>query len=117
MEKEIALYKQCVKQLLSKYEALTTNETKVELVFDEKHLRYMAVRLGWSKQRRIHLCLVHIDISNDQVIIQANNTEDMVATELVLLGIPKEKIQLGFLPPGLQAFSALPVSNEQLEPM
>ena len=117
MEKDVAFYKQCIKQLLSRYEALTTDQSQVELLFDDDQMRYMAIRLGWFKQRRLHLCLVHVDICDNKVVIQANNTEDMVATELVELGIPPEKIQLGFLPPGLQAFSALSVPNEQLELM
>ena len=115
MEKEIALYKQCVKQVLSKYEALKTDQPDVELLFDDKHLRYMAVRLGWQGQRRIHFCLVHIDICDDQVIIQANNTEDMIASLLVAQGVPANKIQLRFLPPGLQKFSTLPTTSEQPE--
>ena len=47
----------------------------------------------------------------------APNLVGMVATELVELGVPKEKIRLAFLPPGTQTFSELSISNKQLEPI
>jgi hypothetical protein len=45
---------------------------------------------------------VHIDICDEIVIIQCNDTEDLIATELVEMGIPRERIVLGFLPPEVQ---------------
>ena len=116
MEKEIDFYRQCIKKLLVGYEPLKTQQSKVELLFDDERMRYMAVRVGWFRQKRLHLCLVHIDICDDAIIIQCNNTEDMIATELVKMGLPGEKIRLGFLPPESQAFSDLPVLQEHLDP-
>jgi hypothetical protein len=115
-EKSLDFYKKCIKQLLSEYEPLETEWSRVELLFDDERMRYMAVRVGWFKQKRIHLCLVHIDIYDDTIIVQCNNTEDMVVTELVEMGIPRAKIQLGFLPPEVQALSEQAASQEQLEP-
>ncbi len=40
-----------------------------------------------------------LDICDDTVVIQCNHTEDLIATELTELGIPREQIRLGFLPP------------------
>ena len=115
MAEEINFYKQAIKQLLSTYEALETNNSKVILLFDDARQSYMVVRVGWLGQKRIHLCLVHIDICENMVVVQANNTEDMIASELVYLGIPREKIQLGFLPPQQQAFSESALSPAQWE--
>jgi hypothetical protein len=36
------------------------------------------------------------------VIIQANNTEDALDDELVALGVPRERIWPGILPPNVQ---------------
>ncbi|NJL59529.1 MAG: XisI protein [Desulfobacteraceae bacterium] len=78
----------------------------------------MAFRVGWRKHKRIHLCLVHIDICNDMVVIQANNTEDMIDSELVDMGIPKDKICLGLLPPDVRQYveqaKAKPFDNRQI---
>ena len=105
MESTIAFYQQCVKTLLSHYESLHTQWSHVELLCDDERMRYMAIRVGWLKQKRIHLCLVHIDICDDTIMIQCNNTEDMVATELVDMGIPREKIDLGFVPPEARPYA------------
>jgi hypothetical protein len=67
----------------------------------------MAMRIGWQNQKRIHLCLIHIDVRDGLVIIQANNTEDEIDAELVEEGIPLEKICLGWLPPNAQTLTRL----------
>ncbi len=54
---------------------------------------------GWHDPRRIHGCLIHIDIINGKVWVQRDGTEHGIATELVAAGIPKDHIVLGFHPP------------------
>lgn len=105
MERTLIFYKNCVKQLLSTYESLQTERSHVELLFDDERMHYMAVRVGWVNRKRLHLCLVHIDICDDMIVIQCNNTEDMIADELEELGIPRHKICLGFLPPEVRVFA------------
>jgi hypothetical protein len=99
---KISRYQTCIKSLLSEYEALHTEWSTVETIFDDAQMRYMVLRVGWNDQRRIHLCLVHIDIQDDMIVIQANNTEDALDDELVALGVPREKICPGILPPNVQ---------------
>ncbi len=77
----------------------------MEVLFDDERLRYMAVWVGWWKSKRIHQCTIHIDICDDMVIIQCNDTEDLIGTELANMGIPKEKICLGFLPPETHSYT------------
>ncbi len=101
MENAIDFYKTCIKRLLSSYQPLKTAWSEVELLFDDERQRYMVVRVGWQQHQRIHFCLVHIDICDDMVVIQANNTEDELDKELVELGISQEKICLGLLPPDI----------------
>ncbi|HAO21352.1 MAG: hypothetical protein BWK80_43350 [Desulfobacteraceae bacterium IS3] len=104
MENMTEFYKTCVKRLLSAFQPLKTDCSEVELVFDDERMHYMAFRVGWRKHKRIHLCLVHIDICNDMIVIQANNTEDLIDAELIEMGIPKEKICLGLLPPDVRTY-------------
>ncbi|MCP4648535.1 MAG: XisI protein [PVC group bacterium] len=99
MESTVTFYKQCVKTLLAHYESLRIEGTDIELLYDDERMRYMALRVGWMNQKRLYLCLLHIDIVGETIIIQCNNTEDMVASELVQMGILKEHIGLGFIPP------------------
>jgi hypothetical protein len=98
MEKTIEFYKNCIKKVLSRYESLKTNDSLIELIFDDERMRYMAVWIGWQKYKRIHQSAVHIDILDDKIVIQYNDTEDLIDSELIDMGIPKEKISLGFIP-------------------
>lgn len=116
MEQSVTRYQSAIKQLLSEYERLKTEHSKVVLLFDDERMQYLAARVGWLNQARVHFCLVHIEISDDTVIIHCNNTEDPVASELVKLGIASEKIRLGFLPPEHQSFAALQTNLSQLQP-
>ena len=104
MDEQIELYQACIKRLLSEYQALKTPWSDVELIFDDERQHYMALRIGWLQHKRIHFCLVHIDICDDQVVIQANNTEDLIDEELVAMGVPEDKICLGLLPPDVRDY-------------
>ncbi|MCP4110141.1 MAG: XisI protein [Desulfobacteraceae bacterium] len=106
MEENMILYQKCIKRLLSAYQPLKTEWSEVELLFDDERKHYMAFRVGWFRQKRVHFCLVHIDICDDTVVIQANNTEDMIDDELIRMGIPREKICLGLLPPEVREYAA-----------
>jgi hypothetical protein len=105
-----------VKNLLDEYETLSNRWSDVELLFDDKRQRYIAVRVGWQNHRRIHRCLIHINIVDETVVIQANNTEDDLRDTLVAMGVPDESIMLGFIPPDVRAlFKETPEFEEQLE--
>ena len=113
MERDITFYQNCIKDVLRRYQTLTTEHTHVECIFDDERQSYMALRVGWAKYKRIHLCLVHIDLCDDTVLIQCNNTEDLIATELAEMGIPREKIRLGFVPEDAGVIPETP-SNQAL---
>lgn len=104
MEKSIEFYKQCIKQLLIEYEDLRTEGAQIELVFDDERMHYMAVWIGWEAYKRVHQCAIHINICDDKVVIQWNDTEALLDEELINLGVPRENIQLALLPPQVQAF-------------
>lgn len=106
MENPITFYQTCIKHLLSEYEPLNTQDTEIHLCFDDKRMSYLVMRIGWfQKYKRIHRCVIHIEIVHDTVVIQANNTEDQIDAELIEMGIPKEKICLGFIPADFRAYA------------
>jgi XisI protein len=112
-------YRQIVKQLLREYAQIPTSESEVqnETIFDSENDRYMFLSLGWSKGRRVHYCVMHIDIIDGQVWIQANNTDRLIGEELVAAGIPPELIVLGLQPPEVRVYTAygVPHSKPQQE--
>jgi XisI protein len=46
--------------------------------------------------RRVHGCLIHVDIIDGKFWIQRDGTEQGIANELVHAGVPKDHIVLGF---------------------
>ena len=54
---------------------------------------------GWEDQRRVHGCLVHVEIREDKLWIHYDGIEDSITAELVEAGIPKDRIVLAFHPP------------------
>ncbi len=105
MENSRKFYQQCVKQLLSEYEALKTHDSHIELIFDAERMRYMALWIGWRNQKRIHQCAIHINIRNDQIEIQWNDTEELLDEELIKMGIPQDHIRLETIPPEARAYA------------
>lgn len=114
MDKKIEHYKKCVRDLLLPYESLHTDRSQVELIFDDKRMRYMVVRVGWAARKRLHLCLVHIDICDGKIIIQCNNTEDLIISELEEMGVPRQDISSGFLPPEVRDLADHPERHAEL---
>jgi hypothetical protein len=58
--------------------------------------------VGREGVRRVHGCLVHIDIIGNKIWIQRDGTEDGIASELLKAGVPKDHIVLGFRSPEMR---------------
>ena len=112
-------YRKLVKQLLTEYAELPVFDSGLqnEIIFDLENDRYMLINIGWFNEQRIHDCVIHIDIIDCQVWIQANNTDRLIAEELVAAGIPPESIVLGLQPPDVRPYTAygVPTREQQRE--
>jgi hypothetical protein len=95
-------------QLLTEYAQIPTYDSQVEYktIFDLKSDRYMLISIGWYRDRRVHDCIMHLDIIDGQIWIQANNTDRYIAEELVAAGVPPKSIVLGLQPPEVRQFTA-----------
>lgn len=106
-------WRQSIKKTLSELVAIPYPDV-VQLtsktVFDEKADIYIVVTEGWQDVRRLHGCLVHIEIKNDKVWIQLDGTEDGVAGDLLAAGIPKDHIVLGFKSPQSRQYTGFSVA-------
>ncbi len=98
---KVAQYRQCVRQLLTSYAQgkSAQGEIEVQLLFDTEHDHYQLVDLGWVGHRRIYTCLMHLDIKQGKVWIQHNQTDELIAEQLVKLGVDRHDIILGLQPP------------------
>ncbi|MEB3281320.1 MAG: XisI protein [Lyngbya sp.] len=77
-------------------------EIEFETVFDREQDRYLLMLVGRDGDRRVHGCLIHVDIINGKFWIQRDGTEQGIATDLLEAGIPKDKIVLAFHPPEIR---------------
>jgi XisI protein len=89
-----------IESILTEYSRIpyAYGEIEQQAVFDRQGDHYLLVNVGWEKHRRIHGCIVHVDIRDGKIWIQYDGTEEGIANELVRAGIPKESIVLGFQP-------------------
>jgi hypothetical protein len=93
-------YRHIIKEVLVPYTQIPYSYGVIECktVFDDENDSYLLITLGWQNAKRIHGCLVHLDIIDGKIWVQRDDTEDGVTYELEAAGIPKDKIVLGFHP-------------------
>ncbi len=99
----IKKYRKTVKELLHDYAHPPSHgEIDTVTIFDESQDRYQLVALGWQGKKRVHGCIIHIDIKGDKVWLQHDGTDAEIAMSLVEKGIPKNHIVLGFHPENIR---------------
>ncbi|MBX3059409.1 MAG: XisI protein [Anaerolineae bacterium] len=100
----IEIYKKAVQNLILDYADLKPShgEIDTEAIIDWEKGHFEVLHVGWDGQRRVHGVLIHIDVIGDKVWIQQDGTSPGVAEELVVAGIPRENIVLGFRPAHLR---------------
>jgi len=104
--------KTTIKQLLEHFASIpaATGDVELETIFDDTQNRYQVIAQGWQGKRRMHGCLVHIDLKGSKVWLQHDSTDAEIAEELVERGIPKERIVLGFLPESVRPHTGYAVN-------
>jgi XisI protein len=91
-------YRQIIEKVLSDYAAVpyVHGEFKSEILFDRQRDRYALINVGWNNERRVHGCILHLDIIEGKIWIQRDGTESGIALDLEQAGVPREDIVLGF---------------------
>lgn len=91
-------YQEIIEKVISDYANFLGDDdlVQIELIFDRTRDRYLLVETGWENGRRIYGTLLHLDIINGKIWIQQDGTEQGIANELIALGVPKDRIVLGF---------------------
>jgi hypothetical protein len=69
---------------------------RLQTVFDRNDDHYLLIIIGWEGVRRVHGCLVHVDIIDGKFWIQRDGTEYSITQELLDAGMPKDRIVLAF---------------------
>jgi len=67
-----------------------------QTVFDRDGGHYLLMIVGRDGIRRVHGCLIHIDLVGEKIWIQRDGTEQGIANDLLAADVPKEQIVLAF---------------------
>jgi hypothetical protein len=93
--KIVALLKEYSQQYDAKYP-----ELKDEVICDYQNNHFQLVTSGWEDNRYRYIISFHFHIKEDgKVWLLVNNTDIRIAEELVIKGVPRTDIVLGFQRP------------------
>jgi hypothetical protein len=97
-------WREILEKILQYYAELPLRygNTQTYVIVSQDRNHFMLMREGWDNQRRIHACLVHVEIRNEKIWIHYDGIEDGITEELIAAGILREQIVLAFHPPDVR---------------
>jgi hypothetical protein len=101
-------YQQIIKTILQEhahYRNTIPDGYHSQLLFDDERGGYLVLDIGWNQDKYLHATPIHINLIEDKIWIQYDDTEEGVATDLLAAGIPKEDIVLGFRHPKVRQYT------------
>lgn len=108
----LSQYRQIIKGILDEYAAIPFSYGEIEqrVFIDREEKNFFLFNVGWQNKKRIHGCVVHLEIIGDKVWIQQDGIEDGITNDLLNAGVPKNKIVLAFHPPSVRPYTEFAVS-------
>lgn len=102
-----ATWRPLIERILREYAAIpyAHGEMITLPVFDRDGDHYLLMVQGRDQGKRVHGCLVHVDIIDGKIWVQRDGTESGIAVELVEAGVPRERIVLAFHAPEDRTYS------------
>lgn len=107
-----AAYREIIERILREYAAIPYAHGEIErqTVFDRENDHYLLMIVGRENIRRVHGCLIHVDIINGKFWIQRDGTEYGIARDLLDAGVPKDHIVLAFRAPEVRPYTDFAVT-------
>lgn len=105
-------YSQIIESILNEHARIPYSHGNIEsnVVVDAERNDFILMIAGWDGPRRIHGCLVHVQIIDDKIWVQRDGIEDGITGELLAAGVPQNKIVLGFHPPDVRPHTGYAVA-------
>lgn len=106
-------YRTYVTDLINYYASIkpANGDFDMQAVTDRDHDHYQVMIVGWDRNnKRVHDCIIHIDIKDNKLWIQENTTDVDIANKLVERGVPKDDIVLAFHPPYKRPYTGFAVN-------
>ena len=98
----IARFQRTIMSIMQEYADARTNtaasdaQVAYRTVVDEQNHRYQLLLVGWQHRERIYHVIFHVEIVDDKIWIEEDNSEDSFAEMLVEKSIAKKNIVLGY---------------------
>lgn len=106
-------YQQILREIIEEYgkvkKSLTPN-VKSQIMIDNVHKHHQLLSIGWHNERFIYLVTFHFDVIEGKVWIQQNNSDVLIADELIERGVLKSDIILGFIPENVRSYGGFAVA-------
>lgn len=105
---KITHYQNILSELLNEYgniQKTLTPLVKNQMIIDRERNQFQLLSVGWHNDRYIYTVAFHFVIIENKIWLQQNNTDVLIADELVARGVPASDIVLGFIAPDVRAYS------------
>ena len=111
-ENQLNSYREIIEQTLTDIANYIPQDSEAphKTLFDRNADSYGVIEVGWDDYHRVHQFIIHVEIINGKVWVQADNTDLNVTRELERAGIPKNAIVLGFHSPSVRPFTEYAVA-------
>lgn len=106
-------YQEIIKDVLQKhikYRMSLSDGYYSQVLFDDERGHYLLLDWGWNGDKYLHATPIHIDLINNKIWIQYDDTEEGVASDLLENGVPKEDIILGFRHPKVRPHTGFAIA-------
>jgi hypothetical protein len=112
MDKKIKKYQQVLEAFLQEEaDSKIIPGIEFQVITDTKNNHFQLVETGWYEKQFIHSVVFHFQIKLDgKIWLLANNTDILVAEELVKKGVPASDIVIGFHPESVRQFTGFAVA-------
>ena len=105
---KIKCFQKHIQQLLQEnadYYKGTTNPLMVQVISDLVNNHFQLLMLGWHQKQYTFQCLFHLDIIDNKIWIQWNDTDFPIEEELMKRGVLAQEIVLGLKHPNKRALT------------
>lgn len=84
-----------IRELLSEFARIppALGQVTTQFVADEQQQQFLLITYGRDEQKQpIYYCAVHLDLSEERIIVRCDNMEPSIVEYLVASGIPRQQI-------------------------
>ena len=112
MDSKIVKYQNAIIDLLSYYADRYNQDDNLKhyVIKDKEDNHFQLIMMGFENGIFIHSCIYHFDIIDGKVWLQVNNTDNLIANELMEKGVPRTDIVIGFHEPHLREYTGFAVA-------